>query len=73
MDTLEKAELTSSIHHTEIFKIRNTDLQFQSPGYGWQKNEKKKDEKKNTGNCKALRISRKRNNCLNNFVQNYLT
>ena len=29
----------------EIFKIWNTDLQFQSPGHGWQKNEK---ETKNT-------------------------
>ena len=29
MNTLEKAELTSSVHHIEIFKIRNTDLQFQ--------------------------------------------
>ena len=28
MNTLEKAELTSSVHHIEIFKIRNTDLQF---------------------------------------------
>ena len=34
----------------------NTDLQFQSPVYGWQKNEKKK----NTGSCKAFCVSHKR-------------
>ena len=35
-----------------------TDLQFRSPGYGWWKNEKKK----NAGNCNALCVSRKHNN-----------
>ena len=54
MDTLEKSELTTSICHIAKFlKIRNTDLQFQSPGYGC--------EKKNTGDCKAFCVSRKRN------------
>ena len=53
-DNLEKAELTASIPpYCEIFKIRNTDLQFRSPGYGWQRNNKKK----NTGNCKASYVS----------------
>ena len=41
----------------EVFKIRNTDLQFRSPGHVWQKN-----EKESTGNCKALYVSRKRSN-----------
>ena len=36
--------------YCEIFKIGNANLQFQNPGYGWQKNEKK--EKKNKGNSK---------------------
>ena len=45
----------------EIYKIRNADLQFQSPGQGWQKNEKKKEKKNNTGNCIALWVSGKRN------------
>ena len=40
--------------YSEIFKIGNTDLQFRSPLYDSQKNEKKK----NTGNCKALCVSR---------------
>ena len=40
------------------FKIRNTDLQFRSSGYGWEKNEKKKN---NTCNCKAFCVSRKHN------------
>ena len=56
MDTLGKAELTASIRLLRYFKIRNTDLQSCSSGYGWQKNEKKE----NTGNCKALCVSRKR-------------
>ena len=38
----------------EILKIRNTDLQFTSPGHGWQKNKKKK----NTGNSKTLNVLR---------------
>ena len=33
----------------------------QYSGYGWQKNEKKQDKKKNIGNCKAPCVSRKRN------------
>ena len=37
--------------YCDIRKIRNTDLQFRSPGYAWQKHEKKKEQKKNTGNC----------------------
>ena len=49
MDTWEKTELTAL--------IRNTNLQFRSSGYSWQKN-----EKKNTGNCKALCVSHKCNN-----------
>ena len=44
--------------YCEIFKIRYTDLQFQNPGYGWQKN--KKNKKKNTGNCKEFCVWRKR-------------
>ena len=42
----------------EIFRIRNTNLQFRSNRHGWQKNEKKK----NKGNCKALCCLRKRKN-----------
>ena len=61
MDTLEKAEFTSSIRHIEILKIRNRDLQFRKPGHGWQNEEKKTDNKTNTGNCKALSVSRKQN------------
>ena len=53
MEILEK-ELTASIRH----KARNTDMQFQSPGYGWQKIKKKK----NTGNCNTLRVSQKSKN-----------
>ena len=61
MDTLKKAELTASIRHIyDIFKIMTTDLQFRSSGYFMQKNEKK-EKRKNTGNCKALFILRKRN------------
>ena len=57
MDSLEKVKHTSSIRHiARFFKIRNTALQFRSPRYGWQKNEKKK----NTGNCKAFCVLRKR-------------
>ena len=37
--------------------MRNTDFQFQSPGYDWQKNNKKK---KDTGNCKAFCVLCKR-------------
>ena len=40
------------------------DLRFQSPEYGWQKNEKKKENKKKrkrTDNYKALCASGKRN------------
>ena len=55
MNTLEKAELTTSVPHNEIFKVKNTDLQFRNPRHGWQKNEKKK----NTGSCKAFFFSRK--------------
>ena len=39
MDALEKAELTAL-----NFKIRNTDLQFRSPGHSWQENQKKKTQ-----------------------------
>ena len=48
----------SSPTWSTIFKIRNTDLQFH--GYGSQ--ESKKEEKKNTGYCKAFFISPKRKN-----------
>ena len=48
-----------SARYWKIFKTRNTDLQIQSPGHGWQKS-KKKEKKKNTGICKALCVSRKR-------------
>ena len=48
----------------KIFKIRNTNLQFWNPAHGWQKNKKKnkkkKKKKRNTGNCKALCVSRNR-------------
>ena len=42
MNNLEKALLTGSVclPHGEIFKMRNTDLQFRIPGHGWQKNTK---------------------------------
>ena len=43
----------------DIFKIRNTDLQFRSLENVCQKNEKKK-KKKDRGNCKALCVSCKR-------------
>ena len=52
----------NSLHpsaYCEIFKIRNTDLQFRSPWHNLLKNNNKK--KKNAGNCKALWISRNRN------------
>ena len=39
----------------KIFKIKNGNLQFLSLGYRWQKR-----EKKNTSNCKAFCVSRKR-------------
>ena len=56
MDTLENAELATSIRHiNQIFKIRNTDLQFRS-----RQVEKQRKKKKNTGNCKALCVLRKR-------------
>ena len=50
MDTLEKAELTASICHIARF-LKLGILIYNSEGYGWLKNEKKK---KNTGNYKAL-------------------
>ena len=44
MDTLKKAERTTLIRYiSKIFKIRNTNLQFQGLGYGLQKNKQKKD------------------------------
>ena len=43
-----------------VFKISNTNLQFRSPGYSWHKTEKKEKKYKNTGNIKALCVSRKR-------------
>ena len=69
MNTSEKAEFTASIHCIEIFKIKNTDLQFRSPGHDWQKNEKMR---KNTGNCKTLYVSHKRNNPKVCFFMEYL-
>ena len=48
----------NSQSRSAIFKITDTDLQFQSPGYDWQEN-------KNTGNCKAFCVSSKRENVLN--------
>ena len=61
MDTLKKAELTASIRHIAIFlkswlPIYNSEV----PDTFMQKNEKK-EKRKNTGNCKALFILRKRN------------
>ena len=62
MDNLKKPELTASIlPYSKIFRIRNTNLQFRNPGYGWQKNEKK-EEKKNTGNVEVLCVTRRRKN-----------
>ena len=49
-------DINSYINSSGVL-FRNVDLQLQSPGYSWQKNEKKK----NTGNWKALCISRKLN------------
>ena len=49
-------DINSYINSSGVL-FRNVDLQLQSPGYSWQKNEKKK----NTGNCKALCILRKLN------------
>ena len=45
--------------YCEIFKIRNTDLEFGSPRYVWHKHK----NKKNTSNCKALCLSRKCKKC----------
>ena len=59
MDILEK-EVTASTRHM----ARNTDMQFQSPGYGWQKNKKKK----NTGNCNTLCVSQKSKNSRLTFM-----
>lgn len=55
-NTLEKAQ------YWEIFIAGNTDLQLQSSGHEWQKNEKKEEKKKNTGNCKVICVLRKRKN-----------
>lgn len=65
MDTLEKiwTHLLDPQYYN-IIRIRNMDLRFQSPEYGWQKNEKKKENKKKrkrTDNYKALCASGKRN------------
>ena len=62
LGTSEKAEVTAASIGLdwEIFKISNTNLQSRSPRYGWQKKKEKK-KKKNTGNCKALCVSSKRN------------
>ena len=57
LNTLEKLNSRPrSTIYIEIIKIRNTNLQFQRPGHGWQKN-----NKKNTNKCKALCVSRKSN------------
>ena len=50
IDTLESTDPP----YCQIFKIRNADLQFLSPGYGRQKNKKKK----NKGNCRKIKRRR---------------
>ena len=54
MDTLEKAKLTASTHHIALF------LKSRIPIYNSRIRLAKKNEKKNTGNCKALCVSHKR-------------
>lgn len=65
MDTLEKIwPHRLDPQYCNIITIRNMDLRFQSPEYGWQKNEKKKENKtkrERTDNYKALCASGKRN------------
>lgn len=59
MDNLAKAELTHlNPPYCEIFKTRNTDLQYRSLGYGLRK---KKKKKKDTVSCKVFSASCKRN------------
>ena len=58
MDTMESWTRLLDPPYCEMFKIGNIDLQFRSPGYGWQKNNKKK----NKNNCKVFYFLRKRNN-----------
>ena len=58
MDILGKAELTASIRHIARFLKSGIPI-YNSEVPGRQKSEKEKE--KNTGNCKALCISRKRN------------
>ena len=54
MNTSEKSELITLVDpYWKIFRIKNTDLQFQSPGHRWQKNNKKK--MKDTDNYKMFR------------------
>ena len=62
MNTLEKTELTASVHHIAIFlksgiPIYNTENP-DTPG----RKTVKKEKKKNTGNCKAFCVLRKRKN-----------
>ena len=55
MNTLEKTELTASVHHIKRFsKTRN--ISQKTSRNGWQKNEKNK----NTGNYKTFCLSRKK-------------
>ena len=61
MDALEKGWAHRlDLSYCKILKIRNTDLQFKSPGYDWQKSEK---QKINRGSYKAFCVSGKNNNC----------
>ena len=57
------------LSYREIIKIRNTNLQFQSPKYSWKK--RKKKEKKNTDNYKALCVSRNRKKAIGKNQSNY--
>ena len=63
MDTSEKAEPTASIHHIESF-WKSGILLYNSevPDTAGRRNEKKKEKKKDTYNCKVLCVLRKRNN-----------
>ena len=55
----KKVELTASIRHIERFSKPGIPIYNSSLGQGWQKNDKM--WRNNTGNCKTLCVSHKRN------------
>ena len=70
MNTLDKAELTTSIHHNERFLKSDISIyNYQVLGMVCKKNDRKKEKKKNISNCKALCVLRKRKKMSKTFFR----